>query len=150
MQFLKLVEHIEGDLIDKIYALEELNKPDNVENPITPPLNHHHCDGLYGREIFLPKGTIATGRVHLKDHISVISQGKVTVVTPDEIVTYESPITFTAKKGCKRCLYVHEDTIWTTIHLAESKELKELEADLTTNDKNICRELNTLTLEGAK
>jgi hypothetical protein len=147
-QFLDVMGKLEGTQIDKIYALEALNtpSPENGMQPITPPLNHHHCDDLYAREIFMPKGTVATGRVHLLDHINVISMGVVTVVTPTETVKYEAPITFVGKKGTKRALYCHEDTIWTTIHLSHGvTDLDVLEKGLTTNEREICERLNIHT-----
>ena len=102
------------DLQEKIVACGS----DGSELPVT----HHFADGVYGREIFIPKGVLVAGRIHKTEHISIISHGMVDVVVDYletgkvETVTYVAPCTFISPPGTKRMVLAQEDTIWTTFH----------------------------------
>ena len=109
------------------------------------PLTHHINNGLYAREIFLPGGIVLTGKVHNFDHLSVLSKGKVTVLTAEGLETLEAPCTWHSKAGTKRLIYVHEDTIWTTFHVTDKKTVPELEAHLVRDsDLSWIEDLNLL------
>jgi hypothetical protein len=43
-------------------------------------------------------------------------------------------VTFTSDAGAKRALYVHEETVWTTIHAVQSTDLAEIERDIIAPD----------------
>lgn len=111
---------------DKIYRLEKflLRFPQ-----IDPPLKHTFTSGIYSREIFIPKGTIMTGKIHRHDHLNFVSKGDVTVLTKQGLSRIKGPCTMVSIVGTKRALYAHEDTIWTTIHANpnEERDLKKLE-----------------------
>ena len=104
-------------------------------------LNHHFCNGQYAREIFLPRGILATGRVHRFDHISTISKGKVAVISSTEgYQTYEAPCTFASKAGTKRIVLPIEDTYWTTFHITNTKNVDDLFDEITHNNQRFCKE----------
>lgn len=80
------------------------------------PLKHRFVPGIYAREIFMPAGTFAVGKIHLKDHISVIL-GDVSFISVEEGVRRVTGTeTFTCRAGIKRAVYCHADTWWTTFH----------------------------------
>ncbi|QDP58709.1 MAG: hypothetical protein Tp125SUR00d2C35697761_44 [Prokaryotic dsDNA virus sp.] len=74
----------------------------------------YSADGVYAREIFIPKGTVLVGEIHLLAQINVVSQGKIRVATEEGVKTVEAPHTFVSPAGTKRAGYVLEDTVWTT------------------------------------
>jgi hypothetical protein len=119
----------------------EMLKHEQVECP----LEHHFAPGLYARQIFIPKGTLLTGKVHKDDDISVLLQGDISVLTPEGMKRMRGPCTFVSKAGVKKLGYAHEDTWWTTIHAnrTDESDIDKLEAILVTND----REDSCLTLE---
>ncbi len=81
------------------------------------PVRHHFAPHSYGREIFLPRGTVVVGKIHRHAHINVISQGRVRVFTESEgALEFQAPYTFVSSPGTKRAVEVLKDTIWTTIH----------------------------------
>lgn len=98
---------------DKVLRLEqELLKGE----PIELPVNHHFAKGLYARELFIPAGTVLTGKIHRFEQINIISQGEISVLTEEGIVRIKAPYTLVSPPGTKRVGYAHEDTVWTTIH----------------------------------
>ena len=98
------------------------------------PLKHTFPEGMYVREIFRPAGCVVTSRIHKFDNPFFITKGKVTVVSENEgMVTYTAPYSGITKPGTRRVLLIHEDTIWTTVHLNldNKTDHEELLNDLT-------------------
>lgn len=111
-------------------ALEQLPQVDC-------PLKHHFAPGMYAREILLPAGTFIVGKIHRHAHLNIVTRGRVTVVTEfgrREIHVTDGPITFTSEAGAKRALYVHEETVWTTVHLTELTDLAAIEREIIAPD----------------
>lgn len=94
---------------------------------------HYLCNGLYTRELWMPKGSAVTGKIHIKDHIVTIVYGDVTVRTDDDLVRYTGYQTFVGKGGSKRALLMHEDTLWLATHATDKTTVEECEATLVTN-----------------
>jgi hypothetical protein len=101
------------------------------------PLKHTFAPGMYAREIFLPAETFIVGKIHKHAHLNIVTRGRCTVVTEfgrREIDASAGPVTFTSDAGSKRALYVHEDTVWTTIHAVQSTDLAEIEREIIAPD----------------
>lgn len=94
------------------------------------PLEHFICNKTYTRQITLPKDIILTGKVHNFDHTSILSKGDVTVMTDEGVTRIKAPATWISKAGTKRLIYVHEETIWATIHQSEHTIVEDLEKQL--------------------
>jgi hypothetical protein len=97
------------------------------------PLEHSFADGMYIRKILLRKGTLVTGKIHKHCHPAFIMSGEVSVVTEHTgIERIKGPIALVSKGGTKRLIYVHEDTVWITVHLNpnELRDLDELEKEI--------------------
>lgn len=113
--------------IEKIFRLErEMVKFEQLEILTT----HYFAEGLYAREIFIPKGVLLTGKIHKTEHLNILSKGEITVWTEDGMKRLKSPYTLVSKPGTKRVGFAHEDTIWTTIHATKETNLEKLELEL--------------------
>jgi hypothetical protein len=95
---------------------------------------HYYANGLYAREIHAPAGSVMTGAIHKHEHISVISQGRVLVVTEFGEEEVCAPATLVSQPGIKRVGIVLEDLIWTTFHACGAKTPEEARALLTVSD----------------
>ncbi len=81
------------------------------------PLKHSFVDGIYVREIFMPANTVCVGKIHKHEHPNFLMKGRVTVVTEDGgIKELQAPLAMISPAGTQRAVYVHEDTIWITVH----------------------------------
>jgi hypothetical protein len=94
------------------------------------PLEHFICNKTYTRQITLPKDMLLTGKVHNFDHVSILSKGDVSVMTLDGVNRIKAPATWISKAGTKRLIYVHEETIWSTIHHSEHTTVEDLQNEL--------------------
>jgi hypothetical protein len=112
---------------EKVVRLEEemLKQPQVAIETI-----HHFAPGIYAREIFVPAGTLLTGKIHKTGHLNILSKGDITVLTDGGMKRLKAPCTFVASPGTKRAGYAHEDSVWTTIHASEETDLDKLEAEL--------------------
>jgi hypothetical protein len=90
------------------------------------PVKHYFSDGTYAREIFIPKGSLLTGRVHKNSDLNIVHYGDMDVMTSHGFKRV-GPCTFTAKAGTKQIGYAYEDTLWTTIHATDETDLAVLD-----------------------
>lgn len=111
--------------INRLFALQKAIERDIplVELEVT----HHFAPGIYVREMFLPKGTVAVGKVHKTSHMTVISKGRLALCDENSMRILEAGAHFTSEAGTKRAVYVHEDSILSTIHPTDEKDPKTLE-----------------------
>jgi hypothetical protein len=92
------------------------------------PLQHSFIDGVYVRTIFIPAGTVIVGKIHKHSHANILSKGEVSVFTEDGgLERLKGPLTMTSPAGCKRAVYAHTDTTWTTIHRTDETDLEKIE-----------------------
>jgi hypothetical protein len=99
----------------------------NLEQ-IDCPLLHLFTDGMYIREIIMPKGALVTSKIHKTEHPYVVSKGKLAVRIDDgSWVEIEAPYTGITKAGTRRVAYILEDCTWTTFHV-NADNLTDLEA----------------------
>lgn len=116
------------------HEIEEFQKwveshPDQVDLPV----EHFHVSaagdsgGLYARQMLIPKGMVVVGNIHKYEHLNIISQGDITVVTEEGAIRIKAPYTLVSPPGTKRSVYTHEDTVWTAIHGTNEKDVAVIE-----------------------
>jgi hypothetical protein len=118
----------EGSHRDKLaYLVRALSEREQVQCPLT----HYFAPGVYLREIFMPAGTVVIGKIHKTEHLNLIERGLCSMFHDDgrrEIL--KAPLTFVSSAGVQKVLYIHEDTVWKTIHVTDETDLVKLEAIL--------------------
>jgi len=128
--------------------IDELEKAivDNLPL-IDCPLVHRFSDGMYIREIFMPKDSIVTSKIHNTNHPYTISKGKALVqIDGSEWVELQAPYTSITMPGTRRVLFIVEDCIWTTYHPIERMKLEY--NDLSEQEKqNIVDEIEDEIIE---
>lgn len=109
----------------KIDRLESMMKQSEGQVELGPV--HYFAKGLYAREIRIPKGTLLTGKIHKHEHLNIISQGEISVLTENGPQRIKAPCTIISQPGTKRVGYAHEDTVWTTIHATDETEVEKID-----------------------
>lgn len=94
------------------------------------PLKHSFGDGVYVREIFIPKGTLIVGKIHKHSHPNFLMKGEVSVLTEEGPKRLKAPLSMISPAGTKRVVYAHEDTIWITIHVTKKTNLNKIEKEI--------------------
>ncbi len=99
-----------------------------------PFIKHYFSDGLYAREMFMPAGTLVLGKIHLKDHLCMITSGCVDIVSRHGRGRYKAPYIFTTSKNTQRVLLSLDDSTITTIHATEITNHSDIIEAYTTED----------------
>ena len=86
------------------------------------PIREYFTNGLYMREITIPKGVAVVGAVHKTENIVVINRGVLRVVTDDGCKDVKAGETLTIKPGQKNCVYAIEACVWTNIFANPTNE----------------------------
>ena len=93
------------------------------------PLRHLFAPGIYLRwEITMAAGLAILGAKHKTRHLNIISQGTVSFRSGGALVTVSAPYTFVSEPGVQKMLYIHETTVWSTIHPTDETDVAILEA----------------------
>jgi hypothetical protein len=124
---------VEGEKTDGIRkSLYDLQAAVGRElEPVECPLQHVFAPGAYARTMRIPAGTVIVGKIHKHAHLNILSQGTVCVMTETEgDRQLTGPLTMVSPPGTKRAVYAVTDAVWTTIHLTNSTDLEEIEAEV--------------------
>jgi hypothetical protein len=103
---------------------------DSPEYLAVCPLTHTFVDGMYVRQIFMPKGMLFVTKIHKKNHPYFLMQGDVSVLTEEGVRRIRAPLTGITKIGTKRIIFTHADTIWITVHKTDETDIAKIEAEV--------------------
>ena len=127
----KIVKKIRNSILDFQESLSNL--PDGQvafgDSDICPVTNTF-ADGMHVRQIEIPKGIFAIGKIHLKEHVSFLLKGKMVIVDEENgRQTIEAPATIISQPGVKRAVYAIEDCVFTNVfhNPSNDKNIKVLE-----------------------
>lgn len=108
------------------------------------PLTHTFSEGVYAREIFMPKGMAVVGHVHNTTHLNMVSQGSALLYIDGKVSKITAPFTFESKAGCRKILFILEDMFWTTVHITNETDVATLEDTLVDMDASTEEEIGKL------
>jgi len=96
--------------------------------PVEITYEHHFADGIYGRIMKVPAGTIVVGKPHRTEHLCVLLKGRLVVTADDGTLTeLAAPAVFVASPGQKKAALVLEDLEFMNIHPTTTTDLDEIE-----------------------
>ena len=99
------------------------------------PVTHHLKDGLYTREIFMPKGSLVVSFIHLTNHPSFFMSGEMSVLMDNgEVKRIKAPMVVQTEVGTQRVAYMHEDCVWACVYRTDKKTIEEAEKDVYTEN----------------
>lgn len=115
--------------------------------PGEAPVTHHFADGVYGREMFIPAGTMLTGKIHRFATLNVLAQGEIEVTTPDGMRRLKAPAVFVSPPGCKKVGYALTDVVWINVHPTEETDLAKIEAHFIVPELPLLESEDTMRIE---
>lgn len=134
---------------DKHGTIEFANAPDALKalafyledktkglDQIELSIKHKFAHGLYYREIFIPRGTVMSGRVHKFDDMNVIYFGDMEIISESGVRRVTGPASFTGRAGVKQWGHAMADTLWATIHATDLTDLAEIEKALFEDEEH--------------
>ena len=125
---LKFCEKVE--LLEKEFLLL-----DQVEIPVS----HEFANGMYVRQITIPKGTLAISAYHKFGQFDIMLTGRMSIITDEGISEIVAPYCKMSNHGLKRFGYAYEDTIWLDVRPLQEMPVDEAEKFLFTDSyKELC------------
>jgi len=101
------------------------------------PLKHNLQDGLYTREILMPKDSLVVSFIHKQNHPSFFMSGEMSVLLDTgEVKRITAPMKVMTEIGTQRVAYMHEDCVWICVYKTNKKTIEEAEKDVYTQDYN--------------
>ena len=91
------------------------------------PLEHYFSNGMYMRQITVPKGVFLIGKIHKMDHPSFMLKGEVSVITKEGVKRLKAPLMLITKAGDKRAGYIHEEMVWVDVFKTDETNLEKVE-----------------------
>jgi mannose-6-phosphate isomerase-like protein (cupin superfamily) len=92
--------------------------------------NHYFADGMYGRELVQPAGTVVVGKVHKREHFFIVTKGSLQIACDGETMTVRAPCVIVSSPGTQRALFAMEDSVYMTVHRTNKKNLDKIEREL--------------------
>lgn len=115
------------------------------------PLTHTFTPGMYGRQIFMPAGSIVTSKIHRTEHQYVVLSGRCAVwIEGEGWKEVVGPCSGITKPGTRRVLVMFEDTVWMTFHPTEHTDLDMIESDIIQEHKDHLGVIDRAVEEGMK
>jgi hypothetical protein len=111
----------------KILELEEIMRG---MPQLDSEAKHYHLEGVYCRSLFMPAGSLATGKIHNRESIGILAQGTLRITNGDTSVVVTAPYITVDKPGVKRLAYAETDCTFITVHRSDKKTLDDLEDEL--------------------
>jgi hypothetical protein len=99
------------------------------------PITHHLKDGLYTREVLMPKGSLVVSFIHKTNHPSFFMSGEMSVLMDNgEIQRIQAPMKVMTQIGTQRVAYMHEDCVWVCVYRTDKETIEEAEKDVYTEN----------------
>jgi len=112
---------INSEFINKIETLENaMLASDDIRiakgNSDMFPLKHSFSEGVYIREMFMPKGGLVIGKLYKISHTWFLLSGELEVATDEGNEYYIGPCYVNAPEGTKRVLHAVSDVIFVNVY----------------------------------
>lgn len=116
-----------------IESLRELQAAVASVDQVELKLFHHFTDGAYLRELHVPAGVMLVGKMHRTRH-ALIVVGDVTIVNGKARERITGFRVLQTEPGTKRAIVAHADSVLTTVHVTNSRDLEEIERAIIVPD----------------
>ena len=100
---------------------------------LTLPVEHYQIDGVYVRSLFLPAGTLLTGKIHNFENIAILAQGTIRVSNGTDSYVLTAPHIMVDKPGVKRIGYAETDVTFITVQKTANTEIDDIEKELVSD-----------------
>jgi len=97
---------------------------------VTLPVEHYQIDGVYARSMFIPAGTLLTGKIHNFESIAILAKGRIRITNGTESYIISEGHIMVDKPGVKRLGYAETDVIFITVHRTDNIEIEAIEKEL--------------------
>lgn len=95
--------------------------------------NHYQIEGVYVRSLFIPAGTLLTGKIHNKESIGILAQGTIRIANGADSFIVSAPYITIDQPGIKRLGYAETDCTFITVHRTDATNISDIEDELVSD-----------------
>ena len=106
------------------------------------PVKEMFVDGMYVRELFIPKGAFLWGKLHRQECVNVCSQGSIDIVTESGSFNVSAPFTAISSPGNLKLGYAKEDTVWVNVFRTDVTDLDKIEDVIAFSNEEMRKQLD--------
>jgi hypothetical protein len=116
----------------RIWALKDslLAAPEHAEMPV----NHTLIDGVYTRSLFIAKGTLLVGKIHLKECVNIVAKGDISILTEGGSGRFQAGHVAVSAPGIQKLGYAHEDTVFINVFRTDETDIDKIEAEIASEE----------------
>jgi len=114
----------------KILELEEIMRG---MPQLDSEAKHYHLEGVYCRSLFMPAGSLATGKIHNRESIGILAQGTLRITNGETSTVVTAPYITVDKPGIKRLGYAETDCTFITVHRTDLDSIDAIEEALVSD-----------------
>ena len=93
-------------------------------------IQHHFSDGIYAKEMHLPKDHYAVSHKHNYDHLSVLWSGTARVEVDGKEVVHTAPAFIKIKANAEHKITAVDDVIWYCVHETDETDADKIDRAL--------------------
>ncbi|MCY1218584.1 hypothetical protein D9M72_305330 [compost metagenome] len=97
-------------------------------------VQHTLIDGVYTRTLFIPKGSLLMGKVHLKECVNIVAKGDISVLTETGMGRFQAGHVAVSKPGIQKVGYAHQDTVFINVFRTDETNIEKIEAEVATTE----------------
>lgn len=90
-------------------------------------VKHTFLDGVYMRELFIPKGTLLVGKPHKLPCMNLVSKGDISVLTESGSARVKAGYSVVSPAGIQKVGYAHEDTVFVNVFRTDETDEEKIE-----------------------
>ena len=94
-------------------------------------VKHTFLDGVYMRELFIPKGSFLIGKVHKLPCLNIVSRGDISVITETGSARVKAGYSVSSPAGLQKVGYAHEDTVFVNVFRTDETDLSKIEGAIS-------------------
>jgi len=99
---------------------------------------HHFSNGVYAKQMHLPKGHMAISHKHAYSHLSILAAGSAVVATDGRSRLFHAPACIEIEAGVNHSITAIEDVTWFCIHATDETDPDKVDRVLIQGDES-CR-----------
>ncbi|SRR6266404_297031 len=103
---------------------------EQLKNPkieIDLNIKHHFSDGVYAKQMILPKGHYAISHKHNYEHLSILASGVALVEVDGKGTIYTAPTCINIKADSHHKITAIEDVDWFCIHKTNETDIEKID-----------------------
>lgn len=121
----------------------------SLPQPLTAedfPVTHTLIDGVYTRTLFIAKGQILVGKIHLKECVNIVAKGDISVLTETGCGRFQAGHVATSAPGIQKIGYAHEDTVFINVFRTDQTDIEKIELEIASEVYPAAEKMEALCL----